>query len=46
MFNPLYLVYSNPAERNQRELSNEGKRIEQEIRNIVKQAMRGKVIII
>ena len=46
IFDPLWLVYSNPAEQRQRRLTPEGKRIEDQVRDLIKRTVRGKGIII
>jgi hypothetical protein len=45
IFDPLYLVYSNPSE-HQRRLTPEGQRIEDNVRDLIKRTVRGKGIIL
>lgn len=46
VFDPLWLVYSNPAEKPQRRLSPEGKRVEDNVRDLIKRTVRGGAVII
>lgn len=46
IFQPLRIVYSNPAENPQTGLTPEGKRVETQVRDLIKMTMRRRAVII